>query len=251
MNTSELLDEVTGMLDDRSALVEGANDQLFTDARIVRFLNEGEQKLAREAWVLEDTDPASEDGDENPVCAIDLALNTTDYALHKSILHVKSVRLSDSAVDLQRVGYDDNRLLPLATVMDPDFWDVNVTLAETAGRPSRYSLDMGTRMIRVRQKPDATAAALSLHLVVVRMPLVAMSLDDLTKEPEVPAEFHSDLALFAAGACLTRTADIDAALKRQGEEWMKEFDEKVKAARRDRQRFKQSGPQVRFGGWVR
>lgn len=254
MKTSELLDHIAGeMLDDRTDLISGANDQLFSDTRIIRFLNEAERIYARTAWVLEDTNPASNDG-ATPTpgypCQIQLVLNTTDYALHKSVLHVKSARLSDTDVDLLRVGYEDNHLWQTAYVVDPDFWDVNLPLTETAGRPQRYSLDMGTRLMRVRRKPDATSAALKVNLVVVRMPLVDMSTDDLDKEPEIPAEFHLDLSLFAAGACLTRTADIDASLRKLGEGWMADFDARVATARKERQRFKQSAPRFRFGGWV-
>ena len=134
--------------------------------------------------------------------------------------------------------------------MDPDYWDVNTTQTETPGRPSRYSTDMGTRVIRVRQKPDADAAALKLKLAVVRMPLVPMTEENMDKEPEVPEEFHLDLYKFAAGSCLTNTADIDANLRSLGRSWIGEFEDLVRKAKRDKQRRQQSMPQFRFGGWA-
>lgn len=245
MKTSELLEHITGpMLDDRAELLEGANDQLFRNSTVIRYLNEAESKLCREAWVLEDLTTAA-------ICEITLALGVNSYALHKSILHVKAARLSDSDVDLLRVGYDDNRLLPIATVPDPDFWDINIALLENPGRPQRYSTDMGTRIIRVRAAPDAAAAALKLKLSVVRMPLVPMSEDNMDKVPEVPEEHHLDLCKYAAGSCLANTADIDADLRSLGRSWVAEFNEMCKKAKRDRERLQQSPPQFRFGGWVR
>lgn len=245
MKTSELVSHVTGaMLDDRAELVSGENDELYSDTVVVRYLNEAQRVLCRRAWVLEDTTGA------NPATLIPLIENRTDYALHKSVLFVKSVRLSDSDIDLRRAGYNDNRLLPWPVVVDPDYWDQNTVLTETAGRPSKFSTDMGTRIIRVRQKPDATAAALSLKLVVVRMPIKDLDLADGNRAPEVPEDFHLDLTLYAAGKCLSNTADIDADQRSLGRAWVKEFDDKVAEAKRDRQRLQQSEPQARFGGWV-
>lgn len=257
MKTSELLAEVagspgsSGMLDDRPALVSGSSDQLFSDDKIIRYLNEAEKTLCRDAWVLEDINPLS--GNDTTIgrpCRITLVENQTDYAVHSSVLFVKSANLSDTDIDLVRVGYNDNRPWPASFLTDPNFWDINVALTENSGRPSRYSCDMGTRMMRVRRKPDATAALLTLNLKVVRMPLVPMAIDNLDKLPEVPEEYHLDLAMFAAGACLTRTADIDAKLVTLGEKWIATFEARVAKAKRDKQRFQQSRPMFRFGGWV-
>ena len=245
MKTSELLEHITGpMLDDRAELLAGASDQLFKSATVIRYLNEAERKLCRDAWVLEDISTPL-------VCEIQLTENEPNYAFHKSILHVKAARLSDSDVDLLRVGYDDNRLLPYASVVDPDFWDVNIIYTETPGRPQRYSADMGTRILRVRNKPDATAALLKLELSVVRMPLVEMTEADVDKEPEVPEEHHLELCKYAAGSCLANTADIDADLRSLGRAWVNEFNALCDSAKRDRQRRQQSAPQFRFGGWAR
>lgn len=245
MKTSELLDHITGpMLDDRADLLEGASDQLFKDETVIRYLNQGEQKLARDAWVIEDlTTPT--------VTQIQLIENVNNYEFHKSILFVKAVRLNDSDIDLIRVGYNDNRIYPDVQYMDPDFWDINTQNIETAGRPQRYSTDLGTRVIRIRRKPDPVAALLKLQLSVVRLPLVPMSVDNPDKEPEVPEEHHLELAKFAAGSCMANTADIDAGLRTLGTKWVTEFNDRCAIAKRDRQRRQQSMPQFRFQGWAR
>ena len=108
---------------------------------------------------------------------------------------------------------------------------------------------MGTRRVRVRRKPDATAAALKLQMTVVRMPLNDISTANCDKEPEIPEEFHLDLALYAAGKCLSHPL-VDSGDRRQGKDWLSEFDAVVREAKRDRMRFQQSEPQFRFGGWA-
>src|SRR5712664_2461091 len=98
MKTSELLAHIGGpILDDRAVLVAGASDQLFPDSTIIRYLNEAEKLLCQFAWVLEDKiTPAS--------CVIQLLNNVNEYQFHKSIIHIKAAKLSDSDVDLTRVG---------------------------------------------------------------------------------------------------------------------------------------------------
>lgn len=244
MKISELVKHITeDMLDDRAELVSGESDELFSADRVLRYLGEAERRFCRDAWVLEDRDATL-------ATVIGLVEDKTDYPLHKSVLFVKSARLSDSDIDLVRVGYNDNRLWGYTWATDPYFWDQNIATTETAGRPGRFSTDMGTRILRVRAKPDATAAALKLNLVVVRMPLKPIVKEDTDREFEIPEEFHMDLALYAAGMCLTKTADIDADLRALGRQWLGEFDAAVTRAKRDRQRFQQSAPRFRFGGWV-
>jgi len=230
------------MLGDRTDKLAGGEDSLFSDAVIARYLTEGEKILCRKAWVLEDSISPQ-------ACQISLVENKFDYSVHSKVLFVKTAKLSDSDVELIRVGHADNMTLGVRTVFDPDFWDVNAVLTENSGRPDRFATDMGTRRIRVRRKPDATAAALKLQMTVVRMPLNAITTATCEKEPEVPEEFHLDLTLYAAGKCLSHPL-VDAGDRRQGKAWLEEFEGRVSEAKRDRMRFQQSEPQFRFGGWA-
>lgn len=242
MKLREMLALVGGptFLDDRTERLSGASDELYTDETLVLHFNEGQRQLAMEAWVIEDlTTPQ--------VCEIDLTLNTTDYTLHESILGIKYVRLSDSDIDLLRVGYNDNRLHALRPLNEPDFWDVNTPLLETSGRPTRWSADIGPRVIRFRRKPDAAAAALMAKLAVVRMPVEELDVSKPEAEPEVPKQYHMLLCKYAAGCCATG-GDVDVALTQKGSRWLKAFDVGVAAARRFKQRLQQSEPQWRYGG---
>ncbi len=245
MKTSELIAHVAGvMLDDRVEQLSGVPDSLFADATIVRYLNKAQELFCRRAWVLFDNEENSE------AARVDLEVGRSDYSLHPSVLFVKSARLSDTEVDLVRVGYDDNRTrLYSNMIVDPDFWDVNVVMTETPGRPQRFSTDTSTKGIRFRRPPDATAALLKVLLRVVRLPLVKLSVDTPDLEPEIPEEFHLDLCLFAGAMCLSHPS-IDAELRSQGRNWMSDFNNAVREAKRDRLRLTYSMPQPRFGGWA-
>lgn len=243
MKLEQLLKLIGGpsMLDDRVEQLSGESDELITDETLVIWLNEAQRRLCREAWVLEDTVSPE-------CCEVPLVENKTDYVLHPSVLGVKYMRLSDSDVDLLRVGYEDNRIHPTSAAYDPEFWDVNVASLESAGRPTRWSADVGTKMIRVRAKPDESASALKLKMAVVRMPLKELDEKKLSVEPEIPAEFHLDLADFAAGKACSG-ANVDADMQRKGAAWLRSFEDRIKAAARTRRRFQQSQPQFRPRGW--
>lgn len=244
MKLREMLALIGGptMLDDRAVRVSGASDELFDDATIVVHLNEGQRQLCMEAWVLEDTTTPE-------VCEIAIEEDQTDYPLHDSILGVKYVRLSDSDVDLLRVNYDDNRLHASQALSEPDFWDVNFSLSEDPGRPSRWSADIGSRTIRLRQKPDADAALLTAKLAVVRTPLVDFSVDTPEASPEVHKNYHVLLCKYAAGCCASG-GDVDSGLASKGSRWLKEWQAGLEQASRMRRRLQTAKPRVRFGGWA-
>lgn len=244
MKTSELLEHVAKhQLDDRANLLEGASDELFEDSVVLRYLNAGQRLLARDAWVIEDRATAA-------VCEIQLEENVLVYPLHASILHVRSARLSDTELDLTRVGYEDSRHVVSLHAFTPEHWDVNNAYTAPPGRPYRFSTDMGIRELRLDVKPDATTAALKLNLAVVRLPLAPLSMDTPDAEPEVPEEYHLDLCQYAAGSCIRNTADIDAEYRSLGKQWVNDFEEMVAKAKRDRDRLQQAPPRFRFRGWV-
>lgn len=244
MKLSEMLALVGGptFLDDRVSRLSGISDELFDDDTIISYLNEAQLRLCTEAWVLEDLTTAE-------VCQIQLEEGVTDYALHPSILGVKYVRLSDSEIDLLRVGYYDNRLHAAPAANDPKFWDVNAPATETPGRPSRWSTDMGTQMIRIRRKPDAAAAALQAQLAVVRTPLEDLAAETPDATPEVDKKYHLLMCKFAAGSCATG-GDVDVALVNKGRGWLRDFEKGLENAKRYKRRLQYSMPQFRCGGWA-
>ena len=215
----------------------------LSDELVLRYLNEAQRLLARVGLVLEDRATPE-------VTIIPLSEGEQFYPLHKSILQVKAARLNDTDLDLTRVGYDDNRIVPSLHAFAPDYWDVNNAYTQPPGRPARYSVDMGTRTLRIDTPPNAATADLKLLLTVMRLPLVELKADAPDCEPEVPEEFHLELCRFAAGSCLKNTADIDSELRSLGKNWVNDFDQMALDAKRDKQRLQQSPPRFRFRGWV-
>lgn len=251
MKLSELLDYIgTDLLDDRAALLEGVSDSIWSDVAIVRQLNEAQRVMCRRAWILKDADFAnSVDGDGNPICQIQLVQDQTDYAFHKSILHIESARLSDSELDLLQVTYQDNRIRTSPWVEDPDFWDINSIQVELSGRPSRWSADIGTRIIRLRRKPDAASALLTVNFAVTRMPARPLDVKDTDAEPEIPEEYHMIIARAAAGRLLQHPT-VDSEMRALGNSWITEFEAECKEARRDRESRQNAMPQMRAAGWA-
>src|SRR3990167_9151445 len=54
VNLEELLEHIGAYLDDRHDLVDGDPDELWSDALIVRFLNQAQRIHARRAWSIVD-----------------------------------------------------------------------------------------------------------------------------------------------------------------------------------------------------
>jgi len=247
VKTSEIVAEVRSILDDKSSLVSGQPDELFSTERILRVLNHGQDILCRDGWVLVDDTTAS-------CCNITLLENIETYPLHASVLGVLSVRLSDSDLALGKRNWENLHPSPPP---DPAFWDTNRALVFDAGRPQLYATDPATSKIAFWRKPDATAAALTAKLRVARIPLTRLNLDDDTT-PEVKAEWHLELASYAAGYLLSHTANNEIvsgsgdgpSARTLGRDMMKDFKDAVTAARRDIKRLMVAAPRFQFGGWA-
>lgn len=240
MILSELLDHLAGtVLDDRVDMLNGNPAELWSDEYLVRLFNEGARILCRRAWVLEDIGHAT-------AGVITLVENTKDYALHTSVIRVLSGRLSDSDIDLRRVPYDLSR--PQSSNL-PDFWYPDIVFSEAAGRPVAISTDVATRILRVRPKPDATAALLTLPLRVSRMPVVELSVASPAGVCEIPPEFHLALTDYAAGEALSIPA-ADANLRAVGRDYREKWSATVDTAREERQRAETAPAQWLMGGGV-
>lgn len=247
MKTSELLDHTASvLLDDRADLLEGESDSLWKDETIVRYLNDAQEKLCRWAWVLEDKSIQSIDQANNKICEITLKEGRTDYSVSKSIIRIKSVRLSDSDVDLRNVSYDDNRVIAYGNNY-ADYWDVNQISIASNGRPRLWSADMGNKVLKVRNAPDTATALLKLHLVVVRMPVKPLSVRDMEREPEVDPEYHLRLCEYAAAKCL-ESQTVDADRRQNAKDWLAEFDEEMENAYKEKIRFQMGPGRFTLGG---
>lgn len=233
MQLQELLDHLgTEILQDRPAIVSGGSGNLWSDTVLIRYLNQAQQLFARRTYCLLDATTTA-------ATQITLVAATGVYALHKSVLKVLSVRLSDSTVDL----YAGSRNLFQPVVVDT-FAQTN-----TPGRPSMWAPDEEYRKLRVFPAPDTASAALTLRLRVVRGPVADLTLNALTAEPEIPEEYHLDLCDWAAYRALSQQ-EVDGEAVAAAKGFKDSFMETIRVARRGAQILTDAPTTYQFGGWA-
>lgn len=242
MILSELLDATAKEhLDDRTELVSGDGDDLWSDAFLVRMLNEGQRLLARRAWCIIEYGVA-------PAGVITLVTGKQVYPLHKSILRVFDATPSTQAAPLGRtddIQIRDTSLLTGAPNNAFDAWEIGeaAALAGTAtsstGAPLAFATDAGTRALRIFPLVGADQNGMKVYLRVARYPIAYLTLDSMDGVPEIPDEFHDDLVRYAAGRALT-LPNVDSNQKAEGRRLLDEFADRCREARQDRQRAEAS-----------
>lgn len=226
MNLDEMLSYTAAQyLDDRTELVDGDNDSLWSDDFLVRQFNEGQRLLARAAWCI------IKEG-ELSCGRIVLATGKAVYDLHPSILRV----ILATPADVENPLYRTSDAALRGAARDPDLpYDLNDTGTTAAGRPLAIATDAGTRQVRIFRTPSATENGLVVNLKVVRLPITKLTLDNTDASPEVPEDYHELLCRYAAGRALT-LPNVDGAQKAEGRALIEEFNGALRDARRDRQR---------------
>lgn len=229
MQLKELLQHIASeVLQDRAAVVSGPNKRMWSDATLVRYLNQAEQMFARQSYSLVDN--------SSSICTITLVNGTGEYAIDNSILQVLSVRMSDSGTDMTRVTHEKiNNAIIVGALASPSY-------------PWVWSLDEAAHKLRIYPVPDATAAANTLKLRVIRMPTTALSLSAQTAEPQIPSEYHLSLCDWVAYKALTHQ-DVDGSNRKEAMNFRAEFMASIKEARAAYKRLSQPPGQVVFGAW--
>lgn len=231
MNLGELLAELReAILNDRSDRTSGTSDWLWTDAMLVRYINEAQRRFASKSFCLVD-------GTTDEVTLLTLVEDQDVYPLHPSILAVRSVKLTIATIDLIRVGHPF-----LAAYRAPtDRWlDPAAFATATTGAPLAFSTDeelgeddngsRSTLQLRVYPVPDADAAGGQLRMRVVRRPLENFIGSDLGAYPEIPEDHHLEMLDWAAYLAL-RIVDDDAGNPKRAADFAASFNTHVMAAR--------------------
>jgi hypothetical protein len=226
---SEQLDELrNNILFDRGTSTAD-NDKLWSDATLVRYINDAQRRFAVRGLVLRDsTTPA--------VVNVTLVSGQTEYTLHPSIISVISARNDDSTADLIRFGHSAFGSYSNPSTM---IWDPGAINWPT-GRALAYSTDEqfdedddGSRaavVLRVYPEPDASNAGDIIKLRVIRKPLTDLTVADLTVTPEIPVDHHLEMLDWAAYLAL-RIMDVDAGNVVRAEAFRLSFERSVKEAR--------------------
>lgn len=242
MNLEEMLTYTAKeFLDDRTDLIEGDDDSLWSDDYLVRMFNEGQRILARRAWVIIETGIA-------PAGLITLATDKSVYTLHPSILRVFDAVPSTQTATLGRAADEQLRDTTQATRYPNDEFGAfeigeSAALAGNATSLSGVTLaiasDAGTQTLRVFPPPAAAQNGVQVALKIARKPITYLTLDDTNAEPEVPEDWHISLCEYAAGKALT-LPNADSDQKPEGRRLLAEFDARVREARQERLRAEMS-----------
>ena len=230
MNTGELLTELReNILHDRSNRVAGADDKLWSDVTLMRYMNEAQRRFARKSLIIRDSSSVA--------TVVTLVTGQKIYPLNPAVLAVISAQYQDDVVDLARAGH---AALSMYRQTDSYYFDPDQFRNIPPGKPLAVSTDESVAMddgdsmsvinLRVYPAPDAAYNGKKINLRVVRLPLERLSLRTLKVNPEVPEDHHLEMLDWAAYLAL-RIVDVDGGMPERADEFRKAFEAHVLEAR--------------------
>ena len=206
-----------GRLHDVSDQVAGASDYLWTDAQLVRYINEACRRFARRSLVIRDNTTAQ-------CTQFSVVGLQQQYTLDPSVIAVLSVRGGVDPVsgqadtsDLARAGHDG-----FDTYHTPDAMFFNVNQLENLGpgKPLAYDTDesiladpngsFSVMNLRLYPQPDTPWNGMPFTMRVIREPINDLTIKNLEAYPEIPASHHLDMIDWAAYLALSNV-DTDIA----------------------------------------
>jgi len=245
MNYGELLSELrNNILRDKSSLVAGTSDQLWSDETLLNYINQACFIMARRSMCLrDDSTPA--------ITQIKLKLGQTEYPLDKRVLGVYSVRFDQDSFDLGRIGH-----FQLNTYMPPDtlWFDINVSATLAPGRPQYVATDESIETLRVYPAPDAENVGKTLYMRVARLQKDEPSLDNLDAVPEFFEEYHMYLLEWAAYRALSNH-EVDGEDQGRADKHKQNFEDHLFRVTQDVRRRAFAPMNFQFGrlgyAWIR
>lgn len=221
MTLAEQLQELrVNILRDRSDIIAGDTDSLWSDETLLLYIKDAERRFARRTLLLRDSTTAE-------VTTIKIKTGVATYAAHKSVIAVLSARFGSNNFDLQRSGH------ALVTQARPaESLDLNTISANptAVGAPVAYYTDetlvfarQNTITVTVYPTPTATENNLNLSMRVIRLPMQGYSRNDLARESEIPEDYQLDVLEWAAYRA-QRGYDGDAGAPTQAEQHRAAFE---------------------------
>lgn len=252
MTLDELLQELrVNVLRDRSDIIAGDTDSLWSDESLLRYIGDAERRFARRTLILRDSTTLE-------TCRVMLKTGVTTYPLHRSVLSVISARLAGQPNDILRSGH-----ALISQAQPPEFLTFDPTAPYTTapGTPLAYYTDetlvfasQGTVALSVYPVPSATENNQFLQLRVIRLPLATYTPADLGVESELPEDYQLDALEWAAYRAL-RGFDADAGAPTSAEAHKAAFDEAVARAIKELKQKMFSNTGLRYGNngfmWTR
>ena len=250
MRLGDLLEELRdNILSDKSDQVGARTDQRWSDATLVRYINEAEMRFAKRSECLRDAVTPD-------TCQLQLVVGQQDYALHPKVIGVLSARCGGDGYDLARAGHSN---LDTYRANDTRFFDTSYITTATPGKVIAFTTDEGMlsdaknalNSMTFRAFPNVGAGfAVQVNLRVVRFPLRRLELRDLEGQPEVPEQYHLNM-LDWAGYLALRQPDLDVAggdAPGRAKDLMNSFEAHVQDAKRELKRRMFTPAAFQFGG---
>jgi hypothetical protein len=225
----ELLTELReNILHDRSDLIAGPSDRLWSDETLIRYISQAYYRFATEAMCLRDNvTPQYTQFTTIPI--------VDQYVLDPAVMAVISLQRDGDRGDMIRAGHAE-----FNTGFRPDhyFFDPNSIAVLPPGRPQAFSTDEGLAetddgavsaiTLRLFPKPSADYAPHLYKMRVVRMP--SGPLTELTDVPELPERHHLEMLDWAAYLAL-RIVDHDLGDPARAQEFKASFEDAAHKAR--------------------
>ena len=220
MNLQELLEELRENIlrDVSDAVSSSAEDFLFSDKSLVRYIDEAHTRFATLSLCLRDeTTPE--------ITEVVLAPGQEQYALDPRVVAVLGARMGNR--HLSRTTY--------GAITSPSS-SVVVGAAGTTcavGRPYLFYTDRETSKLGVYPVPTEEE---HLRLRVARKPLETLTVNALRAVPEIPSEWHLDMLEWAAYRAL-RNHDADVENMAKANSHKKRFEDTVLELQRQSKRL--------------
>jgi len=211
MTGQELLDYIR-----TDVLRDSAVPYLWSDALILRTLAEAENQFARKTYALSDDTQT-----------ITTAIDTATYDFPIGVLYVYSAAVSTSANDLQNYT---RRFVP-------------TNLLTATGTPLLFTCDEAAKKIRLYPVPDSV---MTINLRTARLPSSAIA---TYSSPEIPEEYHLDLAEFVAGRLL-KNNDVDGQSVGAADRHMADWNQRVSEAKREYYRMRTGANPNAASSWT-
>lgn len=201
MNLGDQLKELRDViLRDRSDLIAGDTDSLWSDETLLRYMKDADRQFARRTLMIRD-------GHSPEYCKVTLRADVREYALHELVIAVISGRTAGQQTDLYRSGHSLVQVPKRREVLD---FDTISNDTATTGMPQAIYTDetlvyasRSRVTLSVYPVPTATEAGTVINLRVVRLPKGAYTLGDLDQESEVPEDYQLDTLQWAAYRALS------------------------------------------------
>ena len=249
MNLEEQLDELRyNILRDRSDLIAGDDDSLWSDETLLRYIKDGERRFARQSMILRDSTTPE-------VTRVVLKNAVQTYPLHPSVLAVISARYTDASgtpYDLQRTGH---AIVVQSSPIENLIFDPAdpYTSELPPGPPLAYFTDetlvwarRATVTLSVYPVPSPTEDGTTLSIRVIRLPMTKYGLDCLDRESEIPEDYQLDVLEWAAFRA-QRNWDGDAGAPTTAEQHRQAFEDAVAKATKEAKRKMYAGTQLAYG----